>query len=124
MLNRVIAKFRPRGRRVLRESDDFIVDNNRINVADAEVFRRDPVNLIRLFHLAQRHGVILHPDAMRAATRSLKLVDKTLREDGEANRLFLSILTANHSRNSDALFFRVATQHADGPNVFFNVATI
>src|ERR1700746_3630050 len=44
MLNRVIAKFRPRGRRPLRESEDFIVDNNRINVADPEVFRRDPVN--------------------------------------------------------------------------------
>src|SRR5215471_12945699 len=46
MLNRVIAKFRPGGRRALRETDDFIVDNNRINVVDADVFRRDPVNLI------------------------------------------------------------------------------
>src|SRR5499433_1470214 len=41
MLNRVIAKLRPRGRRALRETADFFVDNNRINVADAEVFRRD-----------------------------------------------------------------------------------
>ena len=53
MLDRVIAKFRPRGRRALRETEDFIVDNNRITVADADVFRRDPVNLIRIFHLAQ-----------------------------------------------------------------------
>jgi [protein-PII] uridylyltransferase len=96
MLNRVIAKFRPRGRRPLRESEDFIIDNNRINVTDADVFRRDPVNLIRLFHIAQRHRVILHPDAMRAAARSLKLVDKGLREDAEANRLFLEILTAKN----------------------------
>jgi [protein-PII] uridylyltransferase len=96
MLNRMIAKFRPRGRRRLRESEDFIIDNNRINVADADVFRRDPVNLIRLFHLAQRHRVILHPDAMRAAARSLKLIDKGLREDAEANRLFLEILTAKN----------------------------
>jgi [protein-PII] uridylyltransferase len=96
MLNRVIAKFRPPGRRALRETDDFIVDNNRINVAGADVFERDPVNLIRLFHLAQRHGVILHPDAMRAANRSLKLIDRSLREDAEANRLFLEILTAKN----------------------------
>jgi len=96
MLNRMIAKIRPRGRRVLRESEDFVIDNNRINVADPEVFRRDPVNLVRLFHLAQRHRVILHPDAMRAATRSLKLIDKGLREDPEANRLFLEILTAKN----------------------------
>src|SRR5262249_17521906 len=35
-----------------------------------------------------------HPAAMRAATRSLKLIDKAAREDAEANRLFLEILTA------------------------------
>jgi [protein-PII] uridylyltransferase len=94
MLNRVMARFRSRGRRALPETADFIIDNSRINVADADVFRRDPVNLIRLFHLAQRHGVILHPDAMRTATRSLKLIDRELRENAEANRLFLDILTA------------------------------
>ena len=33
----------------LAETDDFVVDNNRINVADDDVFRRDPVNLIRIF---------------------------------------------------------------------------
>src|SRR5262249_22818068 len=96
MLNRVIAKIRPRGRRTLRETEDFIIDNNRINVADMDVFRRDPVNLMRLFHVAHRHGVIIHPDALRAATRSLKLIDRKLREDPEANRLFLEILTAKN----------------------------
>ena len=33
-------------------STDFVVDNDRINIADDEVFARDPVNLIRIFHLA------------------------------------------------------------------------
>jgi [protein-PII] uridylyltransferase len=94
MLNRMMAKLRPQGRRALRETTDFVVDNSRINVVDPDVFRRDPVNLIRMFHLAQRHGLILHPDAMRAATHSLKLIDRDLREDEEANRLFLEILTA------------------------------
>ena len=96
MLNRVIAKFRPRGRRAFRETEDFIIDNNRITVADPEVFRRDPVNLIRMFDLAQRHRLIFHPDAMRTATRSLKLIDKGLREDEEANRLFLEVLTGKN----------------------------
>ena len=35
MLNRMVARLRPRGRRTLRESHDFIVDNNRINIADS-----------------------------------------------------------------------------------------
>src|SRR5579884_3483543 len=53
-LGRLIARFRPRGHRALPETEDFVVDNNRITIADAGVFQRDPVNLIRLFHLAQR----------------------------------------------------------------------
>ena len=68
VLSRMMAKFRPRPRRTLTETDDFIVDNNRINVADADVFQRDPVNLIRIFHLAQKHNLAFHPDAMRVVT--------------------------------------------------------
>jgi [protein-PII] uridylyltransferase len=95
VLSRMIARLRPaRSRRTLSETDDFIVDNNRINIARADVFRRDPVNLIRLFHLAQKHNLVFHPEAMRAATRSLKLIDAKVRGDPEANRLFLDILTS------------------------------
>src|SRR5215475_3682093 len=65
VLSRMMAKFRPRARHTLSETEDFVVDYNRINVADPDVFRRDPVNLIRIFHLADRHGLSFHPDAMR-----------------------------------------------------------
>src|SRR5215831_10840756 len=94
MLNRVVARLRPRGRRTLRECSDFVIDNNRINIADSEVFARDPVNLIRMFRLAQRHVLAFHPDALHRATQSLKLIDKSVREDRQANDLFREILTA------------------------------
>jgi [protein-PII] uridylyltransferase len=96
VLSRVIARLRPMrsSRRTLTETDDFVIDNNRINLARATVFKRDPVNLIRLFYLAQKHNLAIHPDAMRAATRSLKLIDAKVRADKEANRLFLEILTS------------------------------
>jgi len=95
VLSRMIARLRPaRSRRKLTETDDFVIDNNRINIARPDVFQRDPVNLIRLFHLAQKHNLAFHPEAMRTATRSLDLIDRTVREDKEANRLFLEILTA------------------------------
>src|SRR6202451_3454148 len=98
VLSRVIARLRPARatRRQLSESTDFFVDNNRINLARPTVFKRDPVNLIRLFYLAQKHNIAIHPDAMRAHTRSLKLFDAKLRGDKESNRLFLEILTSKN----------------------------
>src|SRR4029077_98843 len=85
VLDRVMARFKPRPRRVVLDSDDFIVEHNRISIADPDAFRRDPVNLIRLFRLAQKHNLAFHPEAIRAAKRSLKLIDQTLREDKQAN---------------------------------------
>jgi [protein-PII] uridylyltransferase len=96
VLSRMMARFRPSKRRTLSETEDFIVDYNRIVVADQNVFKRDPVNLIRIFHLAQKYNLAFHPDAMRAVRHSLHLIDNKLRESEEANRLFLEILTSKN----------------------------
>ena len=93
----MIAKFRPAGRRTLPETEDFIVDNNRINVANPDVLRRDPLNLLAIFRLAQVHNLTLHPDATRAIRRSLKVVDRKFRQDEKANQLFLEILTSQEA---------------------------
>src|SRR5690606_9111697 len=85
--NRLLSGF-SRRRRKLAGTSDFLVDNHRINVADDQVFVRDPVNLLRLFWFADRHGLEYHPDAMQLVTRSLKLIDRNLRRDRQANRLF------------------------------------
>ena len=96
VLSRMMARLRPSTkRRRVPESDDFIVDNNRINLAAPDVFKDDPVNLIRLFRLAQKNNLAFHPDAMRTVTRSLKLINSQLRENPEANRLFMEILTSD-----------------------------
>ena len=94
--NRIFLTF-SRRKRKLAGTSDFIVDNHRINIADDQVFERDPVNLLRLFWFADRHGLEFHPDALKLLTRSLGLVDKTLRRDEEANRLFLDILTSDRN---------------------------
>jgi [protein-PII] uridylyltransferase len=96
VLSRMMARFRPNTtRRRVPDSDDFIVDNNRINLAAPDVFKHDPVNMIRIFRLAQKNNLAFHPDAMRMVTRSLKLVNQELRENPQANRLFMEILTSN-----------------------------
>src|ERR1039457_668744 len=96
VLSRMMARLRPNlNRRRVPDSDDFIVDNNRINLAAPDVFNHDPVNLIRIFRLAQKNNLAFPPDAMRTVTRSLKLINSQLRDNPEANRLFMEILTSN-----------------------------
>lgn len=92
--NRFLSTIRRRKRRALPETGDFVIEHERLNVVDEEVFARDPVNLIRLFDLAQRHELAFHPNAMRLARRSRALIDAKLRENPEANKLFLEILTS------------------------------
>jgi [protein-PII] uridylyltransferase len=95
MLDRMLSSLKRR-RRALSGTQDFIVDHDRITVADDNTFSKDPVNLIRLFWHAAQHQLELHPDAKRLVTLSLRLIDAKLRKDREANRLFLEILTARN----------------------------
>src|SRR6266566_2647740 len=77
-----------------RRLDGFGVDGDRLTIPSEDFFAKDPVALLRLFHIAQEHDLDIQPRALRAVTQSLRLIDARLREDPEANRLFLEILTA------------------------------
>jgi [protein-PII] uridylyltransferase len=81
-----------RTRRRIRTTSDFRIDNGRLNVANAEVFTRDPVNLIRYFAMAEQTDAFFHPNTVRLLRRSLRLIDDRLRTDPEANRIFLELL--------------------------------
>jgi len=70
----------------------FAIDGGRLTVASENAFVTDPVNLIRLFHVAQKHRLDIHPRALRLVTQSLRLIDADLRNNPEANRLFLESL--------------------------------
>ena len=97
VLDRWIGRFRDRFRATAMEAEDFWIDHGRVNLRAEDAFERDPVNLIRLFWLADRHNLAIHPDAKRLASRSLRLVNPSLRGDPEANRLFLDILTSRNA---------------------------
>ncbi|WJR68334.1 [protein-PII] uridylyltransferase [Neorhizobium sp. CSC1952] len=102
LTRRVISRFTKRVRKI-PGTVDFVEDRGRITLADPNVFKRDPINLIRFFHVADINGLELHPDALKRMTRSLSLIDNDVRENEEANRLFLSMLT---SRRDPALMLR------------------
>ena len=73
---------------------DFELEGGRLNSKDQEIFKKDPVNFLRLFHIAQQNDLEFHPQILKLVTQNLKLIDKKLRNDPEANKLFLEILTS------------------------------
>ena len=84
-------------RRRIRRTTGFRIDNERLNIADQDVFKRDPVNLIRFFAVAEETGSFFHPNAIRVLRSSLRLIDDELRQNPEANRIFLQLLTSKNN---------------------------
>ena len=64
----------------------------RIDVADPKVFLKDKLNLLRVFEEGLRTKYLLHPNIMRIVTSHLDLIDDDMREDPEAQRIFLDLL--------------------------------
>ncbi len=93
---RVLDGFR-RTRVPVSGEKDFVLEHGRLTVARPDVFEKDPVNLIRIFQVAGREGVMFHPDALKQITRSMRLIDARLRSDPQANACFLDILTSSQS---------------------------
>ena len=94
-INRFFAAipFRKR-RRKIKGVEGFIIDHDRLSVEDEALFVKDPVNMLRIFEIADRENLSFHPDAMHAIRRNLRLINRTLRKNKEANEIFLRILTS------------------------------
>jgi [protein-PII] uridylyltransferase len=75
--------------------DDFYVENGRLT-ANPAIFRKDPANILRMFHMADVKGMDIHPDALRTVTRSLDLITDAVRANPVANQAFLETLTSRH----------------------------
>ena len=77
-----------------KQVDGFTIGESRLRLAQEDGFVNDPVNLIRIFHLADATGLDIHPDTLRAITQHRHLVNAALRENATANKLFLDLLTS------------------------------
>ena len=76
-----------------RDLEGFVDERGRLSVADGEDFA-DPVQMIRLFRVAQEHERDIHPQALHLITRNLKRLEGAVRSDPVAAELFLDILTS------------------------------
>jgi [protein-PII] uridylyltransferase len=104
-LNNLLNPLTWATRRQVRRTTDFRVDNDRLNVASPDVFKRDPVNLLRFFALAEELGTFFHPAAVRLLRSSWRLIDDDLRRNPKANQIFLDLLTS--SRNPEGALRRM-----------------
>jgi [protein-PII] uridylyltransferase len=97
---RGLSRFFPglgRVKRTALEVPGFLIEGGRLTVEGPQVFERDPVDLIRLFRLADQRDLDLHPDAFTAVTRSLNLIGSKMRRDPQAAQAFLDILVRGKS---------------------------
>ena len=83
-----------------REIEGFRIESGRITIDGPQDMKKNPVRMLQLFHAAQHHDLDIHPRAMRLVSQNLKLVDNDLRENTEANRLFMEILSGPDPRTA------------------------
>lgn len=84
----------PMIRRSPKKLNGFLLERGRLALPSDDFFLKDPVRLIEMFALADKHALEIHPLAMRAAARDAKLIDADVRGDPRANALFLDVLTS------------------------------
>jgi len=94
-----ISRLLPRRRPKKKPLDEpgFHDVSGRLAIDGPETFEADPVNLLRLFKIADERNLDLHPDAFTAATRAIGLITSAVRRDRQAAEVFVSILA--HGRD-------------------------
>ncbi len=84
----------PRFGLLKRKVQGYLVEGGRLNVNTETDFKDDPLKILGLFHLAQKKNFDVHPNALRLIRQNLKLINRKLRVNEEANKLFLDMLTS------------------------------
>ena len=79
--------------------EGFILNAGRIDIPNNNFFKKDPLNILKLFNYSMKRDVLIHPNAVRVLRENLSLVNKDLRQNETANKIFLEILL--NKKNSE-----------------------
>lgn len=74
------------------ESPGFELTAGRLNISDDSFFQTNPVEMLRLFYLAEENNIDIHPRALSAVTRSLNYFGEEHQTAPEAREMFLHLL--------------------------------
>ncbi len=90
-------------RRVTRRiRPGIIIQQNLLGVADPEIFKRDPLNLVTIYADCQAHGVELSGSAYQLVRDNLALIDDGVRAEPRTGAALMAIL-AGRSRVAETL---------------------
>lgn len=95
-------------RQAIAGTQDFVARRGRIDrVSEAgsasgagseggepDLFQRRPAAMLEMFAVAEREGLLFHPDAMHAVRRALPHVTREVRRDPAAVEAFMAVLTS------------------------------
>ena len=80
------------------------IQQNLLGISDADLFKRDPLNLMTIYSDCQAHGVGLSGAAYQAVRNDLALIDNDkMRADPRIGPTLMTILSGKRSRVADTL---------------------
>ncbi|MDX2274199.1 MAG: [protein-PII] uridylyltransferase [Hyphomonadaceae bacterium] len=71
----------------------FVMDAGRLNAAHPQVFD-DPINLLRVFQLADERSVDVHPAAIGEVSKRVSRINAAFRREPAAREIFLNIVAS------------------------------
>ncbi|MBF0400861.1 MAG: [protein-PII] uridylyltransferase [Magnetococcales bacterium] len=77
--------------------DCFHLHGDKVVVSDPEAFRQNPVRLMKLFEVGQRHLKSIHPDTLRLVARDVNLIDHAFRKNPVVSALFVKMLNGERA---------------------------
>lgn len=77
--------------------EGFKVDGERLTFLNEKALLKDPIDILRIFHVSDSESLDIHPDALRLMQPHLAKINGAFRRNDEANSLFLEILSSKHN---------------------------
>jgi [protein-PII] uridylyltransferase len=75
----------------------FINQKGRLNVLKAADLIDSPENMVRIFAVADKHDLDIHPSALRIIKQNLNRLNSRARKNPDANKDFIDILTSKNA---------------------------
>ncbi len=74
-------------------TNGFVIDDGHIGLAEPDHLRGGPVQILKLFALADSRDLVIRAHALRAAQREVRAINAEARENPDAKRLLVQLIT-------------------------------